>query len=270
MFTDTEVTHNGTSWEYTTKKYWDFNANCYKFFAYAPHSSDLPAGTTVSLASPSSTAFSISGFTQSTTVSSQIDLLVDVTSQISNTTNKSTDSPKPRVGFTFGHVLSLVTFKMGVSTALKGDNTANPVQIQSVSVNGVYINGTYSYSSSAWQWSSRTSTHNFTATPNTDDFFNSDHLTATAENIPGLANMLLIPGSVSSYSVTINYTIGTEPFTRTINLTDFKNGNTAAGSSWDINGQYTYVLTIGPDPIEFTTTSVGDWATGVTYTYEVK
>lgn len=268
IFENQLVKHDGNNWDYTSKKYWDSNANHYKFFAYAPNSGDLPSGTAVSMANSTATSFSIAGFTQSTTVANQIDLLVDLTSQANCTINKHTT--KERVGFTFGHILSLVNIKMGVSATLKADNTANPVTIQSVSLNGVYINGTYSYSSSAWQWSSRTSTNNFSATPSTDAFFTSDHLTATAENVPGLANMLLIPGSVSNYTIKINYTIGTEPFERTINLTDFKNGNAAAGSDWAINGQYNYVLTIGPDPIEFTTTSVGSWADGVTYTYEVK
>lgn len=275
IFDNQLVSHDGSNWTYTSKKYWDTNANKYKFFAYAPHSGDLPSGTTVSLTTPSATAFSISGFTQSTTVANQIDLLVDLSSQVNNTTNKSTASPKPRVGFTFSHILSNINFKMAVSTNLKADYQANPVAVQSVVLNGVYLGGTYSYANNAWGWSSRTSnTTPFSATTKTDNnstvVFASNELETTAVDIPGLVNMLLIPGSVSGYSVTINYTIGTEPFERTISLTDFKNGNAAADASWAICSQYYYVLTIGPEPIEFTTTSVGGWGTGGTFTYLVE
>ena len=270
IFTDEAVSHDGTNWSYSPKRYWDSNANHYKFFAYAPHSGDFTG--TVAMATPVASAFSITGFTQSTTVAQQVDLLVDLESRKEDQTNKSTAATKPKVGFAFNHILSNVNFKMGVSTALKGDNQSNPVAVQSVEVKGVYINGTYSYANSAWGWSSRTSTSPFAATlkNNNTVVFASDELTATAADVPGLVNMLLIPGSVSGYTITINYTIGTEAFEKTINLTDFKNGNNAADASWAIATKYTYVLTIGPDPIEFDATSITDWGTGVTFTYEVK
>ena len=270
VFNDQAVTHNGTDWTYTPKRYWDSNADQYMFFAYAPHSGDFTG--TVAMANPAASAFSITGFTQSTTVANQVDLLVDLSSHAVDHTNTSTAATKPKVGFAFNHILSNVNFKMGVSTALKGDNQSNPVAVQSVEVKGVYINGTYSYANSAWGWSSRTSTSPFAATlkNNNTVVFASDELTATAADVPGLVNMLLIPGSVSGYTITINYTIGTEEFEKTINLTDFKNGNNAADASWAIATKYTYVLTIGPDPIEFDATSITDWGTGVTFTYEVK
>lgn len=270
---DYNVTVSG-DWGYSPKRYWDSDADNYAFFAYAPHSSDFPNGGTVAMATAGDgNTFSITGFSQATTVANQVDLLVDLTSQVANTTNKA--ATKTDVAFTFSHILTQVNIWMGVSANLKADNTDNPVTVQSVTLNGAYINGTYSYSNSAWGWSSRSTTQQFAATPSTDTFFNSDHLTATAEVVPGLNQMLLIPGSVTGYTITVNYTIGTgnspEAYTKTINLTDFKSGNNTL-DTWAIGANYNYVLTIGPEPIEFDLSQTGiiDWSTGGTYEYTIE
>ena len=273
IFTNQEVDYSVTTsgkWGYSPKKYWDSNADKYIFYAYAPHSSDFPNGGTIT--APTATnekAFAITGFSQSTTVANQIDLLVDLTSQKNNTYNKNIT--KDLVSFAFKHILTQVNFKMGVSADLKADKTNNPVTIQSVKLNNVVVNGTYSYNttSTAWEWARLTTTNTFEATPSSNAFFTSDHLTATAELVPGLNKMLLIPGSVSSYTITVNYTIGTEPYEKTINLTDFKDGNNSL-TTWAIGYNYTYVLTIGPDPIEFGSPEIDEWTTGGTYSYTIE
>lgn len=271
IFSNVRVDYNETvsgDWGYSPKRYWDGNADKYRFYAYAPHSSDFPNGGTVALTGANdSTTFSITGFSQATTVKDQVDLLVDLTSQFNNTTNKATT--KEDVSFTFRHILSQVNFYMGVSQKLKNDAQDNPVQVQSVSLNGVYINGTYAYSSNAWQWGSKTTTHDFSATPSTAAFFTSDHLTATADTVPGLVKMLLIPNSVSGYSVTVNYTIGSESFEKTINLSEFKNGNTTV-ATWASGFNYNYTLVIGPEPIEFDMTKISSWGDGGSYTYTIQ
>ena len=279
IFNNQEVEYGNSNlaandWSYTPKRYWDTDADNYAFYAYAPHSSDFPGGVgTVALTTASDeTTFSISNFTQSTTVADQVDLLVDLTSQKTNTTNSA--STKDDVAFTFSHILSQVNIMMGVSSELKADNTNNPVAVQSVSLNNVLIKGTYSYSSNAWTWGSRATTHNFTASQTNSVVFASDALTATADSVPGLVKMLLIPGEVNTYSITVNYTIGTgntpESFTKTIDLSDFKNTSNASLASWANGFNYNYVLIIGPKPIEFDLTSVSTWGDGGTYTYTIE
>ena len=273
IFDDQEVNYNedaANDWGYKPKKYWDRNADNYIFYAYAPHSDDF-TGTVTAPTQTSATSFAINDFIQATVVADQIDLLVDLTSQINNTNNKSTDTPKPEVSFTFSHILSQVNFVMSVSSTLKGDETDNPVEVQSVTLKNVNTKGTYSYNS-GWKWSSQATPVNFSATTKASGdktvVFASKELGTTAANIPGLKEMLLIPGSVSSYTVTVNFTIGTEPYERTINLTDFKSNNTSL-SEWAIGNNYIYHLTIGPDPIEFASPTINDWATGGTYSYNI-
>lgn len=274
IFTNQEVNYDEATagdWGYTPKKYWDSSADNYIFYAYAPHSDDFN-GTVTAPTQTSANTFAITNFTQETTVADQIDLLVDLTSQINNTNNKSTDSPKPEVSFTFSHILTQVNFTMGVSTNLKGDEGDNPVAVQSVSLDNAKIKGNYSYSNSAWGWSSQSTPTLFAATTKTDInktvVFASKELTATAVSVPGLKEMLLIPGSVSGYTVTVNYTIGTEAFEKTINLTDFKSGENSL-ATWAIGYNYTYNLIIGPEPIEFSTPGIGGWTPGGTYSYNI-
>lgn len=276
IFSNQEVEYGNADiaandWGYTPKKYWDSEADNYAFYAYAPHSSDFPNGGTVALTTAGNgNTFSITNFTQATTVADQIDLMVDLTSQIANTTNKA--ATKSDVGFTFSHILTQVNLKMGVSASLKADKNDNPVTVQSVSLNNVYIKGTYSYNT-AWAWSSQATPTTFNATKTNNVVFAEDALTATATDVPGLVKMLLIPGSVTGYTITINYTIGKtnpEAFTKTINLTDFKNSSDQSLSTWAINNNYTYILTIGPEPIEFDMTTIGGWVTGDPYEYTIE
>lgn len=272
IFNNQEVNYNqvaANDWGYTPKKYWDSKANKYVFYAYAPHS-DKFSGTVTAPTQTDATTFAINNFQQSTTVANQIDLLVDLTSKTNYTGNQSA-SPKPRVSFVFSHILTQVNFTMGVSTNLKGDEEDNPVAVQSVTLKNVNIKGTYSYNS-GWKWSNQATPTPFAATTKTVDsetvVFASKELTATAVPVPGLKEMILIPGSVSGYTVTVNYTIGTEAFEKTINLTDFKSGNNSL-SEWAIGYNYTYCLIIGPEPIEFSTPSIGDWTSGGTYSYNI-
>ena len=159
---------------------------------------------------------------------------------------------------------------MGVSSELKADHNDNPVTVQSVSLNNVLIKGNYTYTSNAWTWGSRATTHNFTDTQTNSVVFASNALTATAANVPGLVEMLLIPGDVSTYTITVNFTIGAESFTKTINLSSFKNSSNATLGSWANGYNYNYVLIIGPKPIEFDLTEVGTWGDGGTYTYTIE
>lgn len=277
IFSDQEVEFDNDDikdgdWGYTPKKYWDSEADNYAFYAYAPHSSDF-TGTVALTTAGDATTFSITNFTQATTVASQVDLMVDLTSQTANTTNKSTSNPREDVAFTFSHILTQVNILMAVSTELKADNTDNPVTVQSVSFNNVKIKGNYSYSNSAWAWSSQATPTTFNATQTNSVVFPSDNLTATPKNVPGLVEMLLIPGSITGYTITVNYTIGTtnpESFTKTINLSDFKNSSDETLAAWAIGYNYNYVLTIGPKPIEFDLTEVGTWGNGGTYEYVIE
>lgn len=276
VFNDQSVDYNQTAsndWGYSPKKYWDSEADKYIFYAYAPHS-DAFTGTVTAPTSTSANSFAITNFTQVATVANQIDLLVDLTSQINNQANKSTSKPKPEVAFTFNHILTQVNIVMGVSSQLKGDESANPVAVQSVTLNDVNIKGTYSYNNSAWGWSAQATPTDFSATTKTVSnetvVFGSTELETTAANVPGLVEMLLIPGSVSGYTITVNYTIGDEAFEKTINLTDFKDGNNTSLSTWAIGYNYIYSLTIGPEPIEFASPTINGWGTGGTYSYTIE
>ena len=275
VFNDQSVNYNQTKtndWGYTPKKYWDSSADNYIFYAYAPHSAAF-TGTVTAPTYSSANSFAITGFTQSTTVANQIDLLVDLTSQTNNQANTSTASTKPKVSFTFNHILTQVNIVMGVSASLKADNQDNPVAVQSVVLNDVKIQGTYSYSNSAWGWSAQASPTDFEAKTKTVEnktvVFQSDELGTTAKDVPDLVELLLIPGSVTGYSITVNYTIGTEAFEKTISLRDIKNGKNSL-TTWAVGYNYIYALTIGPDPIEFDTPSIGDWGTGGTYSYTIE
>ena len=130
VFNNQEVEFGNSSlaandWGYTPKRYWDTDADNYAFYAYAPHSSDFPNGGTVALTTASDeTTFSITNFTQSTTVASQVDLLVDLSSQKANTTNKA--ATKSDVAFTFSHILTKLTVKVKTISDFDHEGTEKP------------------------------------------------------------------------------------------------------------------------------------------------
>lgn len=291
VFEEQEVTNNGSGvWSYSPLKYWDKMASSYSFYAYIPYS----INQCVSMASNSADAFKITGFSQLTSVEDQIDILTDLTTR-SNVTGTEIGQ---KVEFTFHHILTNVNFRMAVSKELKSD-TDNPVKVVSVklwngqNLEGIEMKGDYSVSNGAGVWTlSENKTYaEFSATQTSGVVFGSDVLcSAVDENekaqsdpVPGLTGMLMIPQTLpakpadeseedKSYRLTVVYTIGTDEniqeYTKTIPLSDFKNGDTAA-SAWGADCMYNYILVIGPSPIQFGISQVAGWDNGGTFVYTI-
>lgn len=275
----TDAGYNATTdWAYSPIKYWDKEANAYNFYAYAPHDGDFTG--TAELASQSETAFSISGFQQSHTQSTMIDLMTDLTSKKSVTGNAIGQND---VAFVFTHILSNINVEMAVSPTLKADNTANPVTIVSISLGEIKMDGSYAYATSAYAWtlaaSSTTATFAGTQSGTSPNqyVFASDALNASnaASNaftaVPALTDLLFVPQTVDNgYEFTIQYKIGTEVFDKTIPLSEFHNSSNQTLASWNSGYKYIYRIVIGPTPILFDLSGVSDWSDGGIYTYTVE
>lgn len=187
----------GTDWSYSPLRYWDKTASTYDFYAYAP-SSDKFTGT-VALASNSSKAFSITGFEQSNSQSTMIDLMTDLTSKngVSQSTTKKIGEND--VEFVFNHILSNINIKMAISADLKSDETDNPVSVQSISIGAIKLDGTYDDPDDddsdndgndapyAWTIKNGSRTHSFLATEKSSGtvFAAGDLKAATNEKIGG-------------------------------------------------------------------------------------
>ena len=278
----------GTDWTYSPLRYWDKVADHYDFYAYAPHKDQFTA-TSVTLASNDGTTFAINKFRQTTSQSTMVDLLTDLTSKV-NYTSKEND-----VQFAFSHILSNINIRMAVGADLKGDEANNPVTVTSVSVGAIKMDGSYAYSS-GYKWTlddpQVTAATTFNATEvSTGIVFASGSLKAisadktgggsldaalvdvNASAVKGLTDLLFIPQTViDDYVINVTYKIQNEVFSKTIKLNEFKKSTDSSVSStiWEPGKRYTYVLIIGPTPILFDVASVGDWADGGTYTYTIQ
>lgn len=290
VFDKQQVTNNGSGvWSYTPQKYWDKMATSYSFYAYVPHS----ISQYVSMAENKADAFKITGFTQNASVSSQTDILTDLTTR--NSVKGTAIGQK--VEFTFHHILANVNFRMAVSSELKSD-TENPVRVVSVklgngsSAEGIVITGDYSVSNGTGVWTipSSKSSSEFNATQNNGAVFDSNELCSVVDAngktqsapVPGLTELLMIPQTFpvkptdgsedKSYRLTVVYTIGTgeniQEYTKTIPLSDFLNGKDPA-TSWGTDCMYNYILVIGPTPIQFNAADVAGWKDGGTFVYTI-
>ena len=262
--------YDGTEdWAYSPLVYWDKTATQYSFFAYAPHSGDFTG--TVALGSNDATTFSITGFKQATTVANQIDLMTDLTNQNNVTANIGTNDVK----FTFGHILSNINVTMAVSSALKADETDNPVSVVEVTLGTIKMDGSYAYNTDStkykWALAEPSTTKIFSATQSSGNVFASEALTTSAANVPGLTGMLMIPQKdVGTYQIYVKYKIKDEVFERTIALSAFKKDVTKILAAWEPGYQYTYNIVIGPTPILFDMNTVSDWGNGGVYTYTIE
>ena len=290
-----EVSWNATSnkWTYSPIRYWDKGATSYHFYAYAPYNSVTTGDNrllgTVTWSESTANSFKIEGFKQNTTVANMVDILTDLENQINNTSKQNT------VNFSFKHILSNVNFLMAVSPDLKADETNNPVSVNSITVGAVKMDGSYTYNTNAYKWTLAASptTHTFQATQENSKVFAERALKAMTNNstnsltpaqisetptkVPGLNDLLFVPQTLptdTKYKVTIEYMIGTEPFSTTIDLNDFAkpgdNNTTIKTSEWLSGYMYNYILIIGPTPIEFDVTTIGGWANTDTYTYTIE
>ena len=264
--------YDGTEdWAYSPLVYWDKTASNYKFFAYAPHSGDF-TNTGVTFNINNANSFQINGFKQATTVDDQIDLMTDLTTKNSVTgANIGTND----VQFTFGHILSNINVTMAVSTALKADETDNPVSVVEVTLGTIKMDGSYAYNTDStkykWALAEPSTTKIFSATQSSGNVFASKALTATPAAVPGLTGMLMIPQKdVGTYQIYVKYKIKDEVFERTIALSAFKKDVTKILAAWEPGYQYTYNIVIGPTPILFDMNTVSGWAPGGIYTYTVE
>lgn len=286
-----QVTYSNSKWTYSPKRYWDKGASKYEFYAYAPYNASTGESTrllgTVSWDNTKAeNGFSISGFKQNTTVADMVDILADLSSQKNVTTFQNT------VNFSFKHILSNINFYMAVSPDLKADENLNPVSVNSFSIGAVKMDGSYAYATSAYAWTvpANSATATFNATQENNKVFAQRALKATSDTnpaslqssqigdptaVPGLTNLLFVPQTLptdTKYQVTIEYMIADETFNTTIDLNDFAKANNANDKTtvWAPGYQYTYILKIGPTPIEFGVTEIGSWGDGGTYEYTIE
>lgn len=285
LTTSTNGYEAATDWAYSPLVYWDKTATAYNFYAYAPDDSKF-TGTAAFTTDNDPTTFSISGFQQATTQSSMIDLMTDMTSK-GGTNAVTSNIGTNDVAFTFGHILSNINVEMAVSSALKADNTSNPVTVVSISLGAIKMNGSYAYATSDYAWTLATGANQATASfagtlsgtsPN-QYVFASDALNAVSNDaqnnygftaVPAMTDLLFVPQAVdANYAITIQYKIASQTYDKTILLSEFKNNN-ASLATWAPGNKYTYRLVIGPTPILFDVAGVSGWADGGVYAYTIE
>lgn len=142
---------NGTSpWTYAPVKYWPNKAGeKISFFAYAPHTDNLPAGCLTLPASSHAGELSFV-YAPPTDASQQADLLVAATPDLTKAGGT--------VGLTFGHITAKITFRVLSSE----DITVNSVKIGDATTSATFYLGAAGF---RWGTPTKASGITYTATP---------------------------------------------------------------------------------------------------------
>ncbi len=238
-----QVTYT-TKWDYYPKKYWPKASNDkISFLAYYPWtgSTDLNNGEIQ--------------FTLSNNIPDQIDLMYNT-----NDNCKNLNTPNAAVSFDFGHALSRIGFKASAPAATADANTN--ITINQVTLtfagNTIYTKNNFNLVTKEWNNSSavkETLAKSFYW--KTSDVVNVENpkISGTLQNntftIGSAAQalnddnsyLMLPPVTGASYTITVDYTVTTDP--ATINLF--------------IGTAYTFNLKIGINSIEFDVNSVANW-----------
>lgn len=238
-------TTDGSAWTYTNKKYWPEDKSV-SFVAYHPHSATAPTITTGATAIP---------FTVDDDPAKQVDFMWSTVkgatktdkngSAINGVTNTTTDATN--VPFLFQHGLSKVLFAAKLGAASYPGATIN---ITDIKISGINNSGTFTIPAdlTAGSWATTGSTTKNYTVLEKENAINIPNDTETSVG----SSLLMIPQDVAGKTIEISYEIVytnpalTIPNTKTITL--------AAGSKWEMNKQYTYILAISLEAVDLTAT----------------
>jgi len=239
IFSNEKVSWNSTDskWTYTNTKYWDKTAT-YAFYAIAPQKASDYSCT--------NGMFTIDAVA-SGLASASDDYIIDRdgATGISGAYTGTHD----KVSFDFHHIMSKVDFKLAKASGITDD-----VTVQSIKMSG-WNSGNGKFVQTLTKTpNSLVNTEWTIASPGSGDV---EILSAETAALPTTAaasttqTFIMVPQDIdeNTLTFTINYKIGTEPFTAQV-------GTVAAAQVWGTDSHITYTLTIGPAAIEFDVDSV--------------
>lgn len=224
-----QIQQQGSVWAPSSVYYWPGAGKKVKFFAYAPYN-----GTGLTL--PSSTAIGtpVLSYTVPAAVADQKDLLVAQSAELPG--DQSTAAP-----LTFNHALTAIKFVVG-SDMLPG-------KITSISLKGVYGNGTYKIGDPTWSGFGAVKT--FSQSLN----FDTDGTAGEAITAPAATFMMIPQMLPPSAEIEVQYKDNLTGITRTLTASiagsDWYTGQTVTYKLSTTSISIQYVLTVTP-PIDYT------------------
>mgnify|MGYP003293962700 CR=1 FL=1 len=231
IFDEQKVTYTNDNWGYTPTQYWDKTAT-YDFYAVAPAEGDA--------------TYSINNTTKMITIDgvksgpsgTATDYLLDRDGVIDHP-----GSTGGTVQFNFKHIMSKITIQ--VKQAELDDD--KDVILTDLTMSGWNSNPGKFVQNANSEWSIATS-----GTAGTYQFVSRANQTLSTSVAYEAGSYLMVPQTVASLSFTISYKIGEETFLA-------HTGVMPAAEIWNTNTHYTYTITVGPEAIKFSVSSVESW-----------
>lgn len=210
FFMDEDATNNGSVWSTNQIYYWPGADHSFQFYAWAP----TDAGDLTTPSTPQSKEL---GYTVPADATSQKDIVVAATDEISGDKNAA-------VPLTFKHICTAVRFVMG--------DQMQPGQIKSVTLKGVKNAGTYDMATGTWTLDETTADFSQTLNKTTTGDEESGTEITTAEG-----TFMMLPQTLPADAmIEVVFSDRKEPLTASI-------GNT----QWTMGTTVNYWLSITPE-----------------------
>ncbi len=264
-----EWTFTTAGWYYENIRYWDQMASGYQFSAYAPAAASanvtctsdgvIKIGSDVSPITVEATNLMATPATKMAFTGFNLDYM----------TATATDVASP-VSLTFKHLQAKFNVRIKLADAV---STAQDISVQKIQLHNLGDKAYYQSDAAAPAvngWTLTTASADYIPKVETPYSLNAatnyhNHYVLEQLIIPQVITKAGTDYSLDEYAeacVYVEYTIGSETFKRFTPLANLFDGGAATNYTFNGGNQYTLTITIGPDPISFTT-SVAAWADAI-------
>lgn len=246
VFNGVDVTYTDGKWGYNDAKYWD-RTSTYNFYAVAPSTGTYSIDETTGMITVSNAASAKS--------TESMDYVID-RNGVKGVDGNYTGTSHDAVEFDFHHIMSKISFKLKAAVAeditvtnltMTGWDSGEGKFVQALSI-------TPSIATHTAEWTITTpAVGNVTlvgsgATDATIDL--------PKEQTPVVVQdmYIMVPQTIAANTLTftIDFTIDGETFTAQV-------GKLAAEQVWGTDAHVTYIISVGPDLIDFTVSEVCGW-----------
>lgn len=248
VFENVYVYYHSSKWDYDDKQYWD-KMSTYNFYAVAPGGNAVKDNYTID---PATGKITISNV-ESAKSDDSMDYLIDR----NGNTSVNGSTPPTKVEFDFNHIMSKVSFKLEssinenitvTSLTMTGWNSGKGKFVQTLTT-------TPNTTNNASEWSIPTA-----GTGNISLVESSTPVSLTSSSTSAeLSSYIMVPQIIAADALTftINYKIGEEEFIGHVGKLD-------EAQTWGTDTHTIYTISVGPEAIEFTVSSVNDWTNSPT------
>lgn len=242
VFNNVTVSKSSGVWSYTDKKYWD-KMSTYNFYAVAPGGDAVKSKYSIV---PTTGMITINNVVSAKSTES-MDYLIDRNGNTGVNGNYTTTHDD--VSFEFNHIMSKVSFQL--QSTIDQEITVTSLTMTGWNNNeGIFtqkLTSTPDATNNIEEWS-------ITASTNGNITLVSSELPLSEDPTPLTDSYIMVPQTIAANTLTftINYKIGNELFTGHV-------GKLAAEQTWGTDTHTTYTISVGPDVIDFTVSTVNGW-----------